>query len=123
MNKFGSTSQKRLAECHTDLQLLCNSVLQEMDITILCGHRDEAAQNEAFKTGKSKLQFPKSKHNLSPSQAVDVAPVPLVWSDIKSFEKMCAVFERHAEKLGIEIRLGRDFSFKDLVHFELRGKK
>lgn len=126
MNKFGKSSLKRLAECHKDLQLLCNSVLQDMDITILCGYRGEAEQNEAFKSGVSQLKFPLSKHNSVPSKAVDVAPWinnKVDWENIPAFEKMCKLFEQHAEKLGIEIRLGRDFSFKDFPHIELVDKK
>lgn len=122
MNKFGKSSIKRLSECEKSLQMLCESVLQDMDITILCGHRNEADQEAAFKAGTSKLHFPKSKHNSIPSKAVDVAPSPVDWSDIKAFEKMCKLFEQHAQKLGIEINLGRDFSFKDYPHIELRGK-
>lgn len=122
MATFGKSSLKRLAECHPDLQLLCKSVLQDMDITIICGHRNEADQEAAFKAGNSKLHYPKSKHNSIPSLAVDVCPYPIDWSDTDSFKKMCKLFENHAEKLGIEIRLGRDFSFIDLPHVELKGK-
>ena len=117
--KFGSKSLERLRSCHDDLQLLCHAVLQDMDITILCGHRNEKDQNEAVKNGFSKAIFPKSKHNKLPTLAVDVAPYPIVWSDIKKFETMCKLFEQHAEKMGIDIRLGRDFSFKDYPHIEL----
>lgn len=120
MKKFGKKSADKLRSCHKDLILLCESVLQEMDITILCGFRGEVEQNEAYNTGKSKLNFPQSKHNKSPSLAVDVAPYPIDWSDVEKFKKMCLLFEEHAEKLGIDIRLGRDFSFRDYVHFELK---
>lgn len=118
-NKFGQKSLERLRTCHDDLQLLCYAILEEMDITVLCGHRGEKEQNEAFIKGNSKLKFPKSKHNKVPSLAVDIAPYPVDWNDIKKFEEMCKIAERQAEKLGIEIRLGRDFSFKDYPHVEL----
>ncbi len=125
-NKFGKKSLERLRTCHDDLQLLCHAVLEDMDITILCGHRGEKEQNEAFKAGNSQLKFPNSKHNSVPARAVDVAPykvgIGVDWNDIEAFEKMCSLFEQHAEKMGIEIRLGRDFSFRDLVHIELEGK-
>lgn len=117
--KFGAKSLERLRTCHDDLQLLCHAILEEMDITVLCGHRGEQDQNEAFQRGNSKLKFPKSKHNVMPSLAVDIAPYPVDWSDIEKFEKMCAIAERLADKMGIDIRLGRDFSFKDYPHIEL----
>jgi len=119
MAKFGAKSLERLRTCHDDLQLLCHAILDEMDIMVLCGHRGEQDQNKAFAEGKSKLKFPKSKHNVTPSLAVDIAPYPVDWSDIARFEQMCEIAERLADKMGIEIRLGRDFSFRDLVHIEL----
>lgn len=122
MKKFSAASAKKLGTCAQSLQLLCNEVLQELDITVICGTRGEAEQQEAFKTGKSKLQFPNSKHNSLPSQAVDIAPYPVDWNDIKGFENMLTVVERCAEKLNIDIRLGRDFKFRDYPHVELKSK-
>lgn len=122
MNKFSRSSQKKLSTCHKDLQTLCEAVLQDMDITILCGARGEFEQNEAFKNGKSKLKFPHSKHNKSPSLAVDCAPWTsggIDWKNLEAFDNMCKLFQQHADKLGIEIRLGRDFYFKDYPHVEL----
>lgn len=121
--KFGKKSLERLRTCHDDLQLLCHAILEDMDITVLCGYRGEQEQNEAFAKGTSKLKFPKSKHNSYPSLAVDIAPYPVDFNDIQSFNKMCDIAEQKAEKMGIEIRLGRDFSFRDYPHIELVQKK
>jgi len=124
--KFGKSSLQRLRTCHDDLQLLCHAILEDMDITVLCGYRSEAEQNAAFAKGTSKLKFPRSKHNSFPSLAVDIAPVKngkVDWNDIKLFEQMCKIAEQKAEKMGIEIRLGRDFSFIDFPHIELVEKK
>lgn len=121
--KFGKKSLERLRTCHDDLQLLCHAILEDMDITVLCGYRGEQEQNEAFAKGTSKLKFPKSKHNSYPSLAVDIAPYPVDFNDIQSFNKMCDIAEQKAEKMGIEIRLGRDFSFRDYPHCELVQKK
>lgn len=92
-----------------------------MEITVLCGYRGEKEQNEAFAKGNSKLKFPKSKHNKKPAQAVDVAPYPIDWNDLKRFREMCNKIELIATKLGIKIRLGRDFKFVDMPHVELDG--
>lgn len=121
--KFGKKSLERLRTCHDDLQLLCHAILEDMDITVLCGYRSEQEQNEAFAKGTSKLKFPKSKHNSYPSLAVDIAPYPVDWNNIEAFNKMCDIAEQKAEKMGIEIRLGRDFSFRDYPHIELVQKK
>ena len=74
MNHFSDISKKRLSTCHRDLRILFAHVINDYDCTIVCGHRDEAEQNKAFREGKSQLQFPKSKHNRIPSEAVDAAP-------------------------------------------------
>ena len=73
MNKFSRTSQKRLDSCHKDLQTLFNEVLKYHDICIICGERGEVEQNMAYDEGNSTLKYPQSKHNQSPSLAVDVA--------------------------------------------------
>lgn len=122
MPKFGKKSKDKLAECHPDLQRLMEALIKEMDVTILCGFRGEKEQNSAFHSGHSKLQWPRSKHNRVPSEAVDVAPFPVDWNNIAEFNKMCTIIERLAKEMGIKIRLGRDFSFKDWPHIELHDK-
>lgn len=121
MPKFGKRSKERLATCKPELQELMNELIKIMDVTILCGHRDEEAQNKAYADGFSKLQFPNSKHNSIPSHAVDVAPWNggINWNDINTFERMCGIVEGIAQQRNIKIRMGRDFSFKDYPHVEL----
>lgn len=74
MNKWSKISARRLNTCHEDLQTLFNIVLQVHDCTIMDGHRNKKRQNQAFYIGNSKLKWPKSKHNKTPSLAVDVVP-------------------------------------------------
>ena len=119
MYNFGSKSRERLQEIHPDLQIIMNELIQQMDVTILCGHRNEEDQLKAFEGGNSKLLWPNSKHNSIPSNAVDVAPYPINWNDLASFERMCGIIEGIAHVKGIKIRMGRDFSFKDYPHVEL----
>ena len=75
---FGRRSLSRLSTCHPVLQHLMRKVIARddlpCDITVLCGYRNQAEQDAAYLAGNSKLQFPKSKHNSSPSMAVDIAP-------------------------------------------------
>lgn len=118
--KFGQKSLDKLRTCHDDLQLLCHAILQEMDITVLCGYRNKEDQDKAVASGNSKTPYPTSKHNKQPSEAVDIAPYPVNFNDIDGFNKMLDIAERCAEKMGIEIRLGRTFSFKDYPHLELK---
>jgi peptidoglycan L-alanyl-D-glutamate endopeptidase CwlK len=120
------TSKKRLSECHPDLILLITEVNKIYPIQVICGQRGEVEQNKAFAEKKSKLKFPESKHNKSPSLAVDIIPDPdfnpktVDWNQIEAFKVMLFAVELVAKRLKIKIRLGRDFSFKDYPHVELQ---
>jgi peptidoglycan L-alanyl-D-glutamate endopeptidase CwlK len=72
MNKLSTSSAKCLATCHPLLQECVMEVLENMDVAVTCGTRDKATQNKLFAEKKSKLQWPNSKHNSSPSVAVDL---------------------------------------------------
>jgi peptidoglycan L-alanyl-D-glutamate endopeptidase CwlK len=117
--QFSELSLKKLAECHPNLQRIAHELIREMDVSILCGHRNEKDQNSAFINGRSKLQWPRSKHNMMPSHAMDVVPYPVDWDDIPRFVEMAFKIEKIARRLNIKIRLGRDFPFKDWPHVEL----
>ena len=128
MAKFGNRSKERLKTCHPDLIRLFEKVVEGFDNSILCGHRNEFDQNKAFDEKRSKLKFPKGKHNTIPSLAIDVAPYPIDWNDIKRFYFFGGYVKGVAKSMGIKIRWGgdwdsdtlvRDQSFNDLPHFEL----
>lgn len=129
------TSLDRLATCHPDLRSLFIEVNETFPCLIIEGHRDKETQDRAFFAGKSKLRFPKGKHNSLPSLAVDAAPLPLEWDGKKSREKFY-LFAGYvlgvAAQRGLSIRWGGDWdkdwdikenSFDDLVHFELEPKQ
>jgi peptidoglycan LD-endopeptidase CwlK len=118
---FSEISKKRLAECHPDLQLLFNEVIERTDCIILCGHRGEKEQNEAFHDGKSKLKYPQSGHNKTPSNAVDAAPYPVNWNNLQSFKDLAKVVQECADKLGIDIVWGGSWTrLRDYDHWELK---
>ena len=127
MFKYSKSSADKLATCHPDLQLLFNEVIKHYDCTIICGHRGEKEQNEAFMNGFSKLKFPKSKHNSMPSRAVDCLPYPIQWSDKSRHLHFAGYVQAVADILGIKIRWGGNFDgdknldngFQDKPHFEL----
>lgn len=128
MPEFSTRSRARLATCHEDLQRVFARVVQQFDCTILCGHRDQEAQNEAFHTGKSKKPWPTGKHNRDPSMAVDVMPWPIDWNDRERATYFAGYVKGVAEGMGVELRWGgdwdgdwsvRDNVFDDLGHFEL----
>lgn len=133
MANFGKTSAARLATCHPDLQRLFNEVVKNYDCSILQGIRSKEEQDEYFRTGRSKVQYPNSKHNSNPSMAVDVAPyfktAPHIrWEDKEAFYLFAGYIFGIAAQLGIKLRWGgnwdmddelHDQTFMDLPHFEL----
>jgi len=130
MPKFGKTSTARLATCHPDLQRLFNEVIKNYDCSILQGVRSKEEQDEYFfgTPQRSKVQWPNSKHNKTPSMAVDVAPYPIDWDNTNRFYHFAGYVLATADQMGIKIRFGgdwdsdKDFSdqtFNDLPHFEL----
>ena len=125
---FSSRSLGRLETCDDRLRILFEEVVTTYDCTILCGFRSEEDQNLAVSDGRSKTEWPNSKHNSSPSKAVDVAPYPIDWSDTNRFYHFGGFVQSRAESLGFRVRWGGDWdsdrdlgdqTFMDLVHFEL----
>lgn len=132
MYKFSETSLKKLETCHPDLQKLMKSALSNsiIDFGISVGERNQKEQDEAYRTGKSKLPYPKSKHNSNPSMAVDIFAFvngKVTW-ELKYYYFIAGVVFTEAKRLGIKIRWGGNFNsnsdfsddaFIDAVHFEL----
>jgi len=103
MPVLSSASKQKLAQCHEDLQVLFNTVIQYYDFTIVYSHRPVEEQFQLFKYGrklvngvwviddKSKVvtycdgKTKLSNHNYYPSRAIDVAPYPIDWTDDLSF--------------------------------------
>lgn len=139
MHKYSNTSIKRLNTCHPDLQLIFHTVLPLIDHSIFCGHRDQLSQHYAFKTKKSKLDWPDSKHNRTPSMAVDAGPYfkelkNTDWDDYLAFALFAGHVMAVAKMLFIDGSISHqliwggdwnsnnrnnDQTFNDLPHFEL----
>lgn len=140
MPEFSRISQERLDTCHIDLQVIFTEVIRRgYDCSILCGYRSKIAQLEAFEGGYSQVEYPNSKHNKSPSMAVDVSPYfPGLrgpdWNDLGAFYMFAGCVKCIADQLLAEgkithhLRFGGDWDgdcqtadqkHKDLPHFEL----
>jgi hypothetical protein len=125
---LGKTSLERLATCHDDLQALILDVAQCVDegdlfvagvrdIIVLCGHRGKAEQEDAFKRGASKLTWPHSRHNKTPSLAVDIAPYPLDYNDRDGFLVLRGLVLARAGMMGLKIGV---ISW-DLPHYQINA--
>ena len=139
--KFGRISSQRLSNCHKDLQVLMNRVIEvtDIDFGIACGYRSVKEQQELYNQGRNTSGVivtyvdginKKSKHNSLPSRAVDIYAYvdgKATW-DEKYLYYLGGVINAVAKDLKISIRWGgnwdRDGSmddqrFNDLPHFEL----
>lgn len=120
MPTFSKKSLEKLATVDRRLYDICSEAIKYTDFAVICGHRNEQDQNLAYETGTSKLQWPNSKHNTSPSQAVDIVPYPIDWKDIERFKRLAIVMKKAASDLQIGISWGGDWKrFKDYPHWEL----
>ena len=129
MPKFSKKSLSKLETCDKRLQDLFLRVVKKFDCTILEGHRSKDRQNKLFDECKSKLKYPKGKHNSLPSKAVDVAPYPIDWNDRERFTYFAGYVLGIAYQMGLKIRWGGDWdmdtqvkdnNFDDLPHFEIK---
>ncbi len=131
MPHFGKRSRERLSTCHKDLQKVFNEVIKYVDCSVLEGHRSEERQEKLFKEGKTKVHYPKGRHNSKPSRAVDVTPYPVDWADRERQTLFAGFVLGVARGMGITLRWGGDWNmnfevkdnrFDDFPHFELREK-
>ena len=142
MPTFNQLSQQRLATCHKDLQTIMNEAIKTYNFTIIYGYRSPEEQFKLYQQGR-KLenghwvkvgptvtekdgQTNKSKHNVSPSHAVDIAPVPLDWNNISAFKQLSVGILKVADQLYAEKRItskitwgGSWVTFKDYPHYEI----
>lgn len=134
MPKFGKLSESRLNECHEDLQTIFNEVIKYVDISIVCGYRNEKDQNDAYFNGFSKVKYPNSKHNTKPSIAADVVPYPELWSDTDKLRRLVGYVIATAQQLYNQGKIShlvingsdwdndfdeKDHTFIDLPHYQL----
>lgn len=134
MPRFGQRSTTNLQQCHPDIQRVLTEAIKVFDFSVICGERNEEAQTIAFKGGKSKLEWPKSKHNKTPSMAVDICPWPIDWENVSSFKFLAghilgiAHMMLKDKTITHKFRWGGDWDsdkdmddqkFNDLPHFEL----
>ena len=131
MPAFGERSRLNLATCHVDLQHLGNELIKHIDVACTAGHRGQQAQHEAFIKKASQLDWPRSRHNRQPSEAVHFVPWiggTIPWKLIKSWYHLGGYIRRLAEEMDINVRWGGDWDrdydvtdqqFNDLAHWEL----
>ena len=132
MPKFGRASRDRLKTCDKRLQKVLNEVIKHVDCSILEGHRSEERQNKLYDEGKTKVRYPKGRHNSNPSLAVDVARYPIDWDDRERHTLFAGFVIGVARGMDIRLRWGGDWNrnwdtkdnrFDDFPHFEIYEKR
>ncbi len=123
MPKLSEISRRRLASCHPDLQRLVEEAIKEVEFFVVSGHRTKFEQEFCVSAGTSDIHWPKSRHNSLPSEAVDLAPWPIDWKDLKGFDELAAIVLKVAKRLGIDLVWGGHFTKPDRPHFELKRKQ
>ena len=138
MPAFSESSKDALATCHRALQAVCRRVIGAYDFTVMEGHRGKYRQQRLLREERTQVDWPHSKHNATPSEAVDIAPYPIDWKAHGRFHvlagHMMMAFHRLQEEGEIDeslsLRWGGDWDgdgslddqrFDDLPHFELTG--
>lgn len=124
---------ERLRTCDRRLQRIATEAIRitPIDFTILEGYRTIPRQQALFRQGASKIDGINKvgKHNYSPSLAMDIAPYPIDWQDLRRFYLLAGTILSVANSQGVALRWGGDWnsngdfddqSFHDLPHFELR---
>lgn len=145
MPDFSSRSRARLDTCSPSIQRVFWEVVRFHDCTVIEGHRTRERQNELFNATpqRTKVMWPNSKHNGSPSDAADVGPYiagrGIPWPDKKKhkdtyikdlaqFYYFAGIVIATAKSMDIILRWGGDWdrdntltdqTFDDLVHFEV----
>ena len=129
MPKFGRRSRENLKTCHKDLQKVLNEVIKTVACSVIEGHSSKERHTKLYEEGKTKVRYPKGRHNAEPSRAVDVVPYPVDWNDRERFHLFSGFVLGVASRMGITLRWGGDWNmnfevddnkFDDFPHFELR---
>ena len=129
MPRFGKRSKERLATCDERLQEVFNEVIQFVDCSVLEGHRSQERQDKLYDEGKTKVKYPRGRHNSNPSRAVDVTPYPVDWEDRERQTLFAGFVLGIARAKGIKLRWGGDWDmdfqvmdnrFDDFPHFEIK---
>lgn len=134
MFQLSQTSKNRLQTCHPDIQVVIQRAIKVtvIDFGIAFGHRTIEEQQSLYAQGRTqpgnivtyvdginKL----SKHNHSPSLAVDIYPYyegKAQWNDLKAYHYLAGLILGIASERDIKLEWGGFWStWKDMPHFQI----
>lgn len=127
MFRFGKKSLEKInnPKVHPKIKLLMLEAIKTspIDFTIIETVRTIEQQRINIAKGVSKTI--KSRHIPSNNksgycEAIDIAPYPINWKNIKRFILLSQHIKATANKLGIKIEYGGDWkTFKDYPHYQI----
>lgn len=148
MPSFSKRSRNNLDTCHNDIIAVCNELILITDFTVLRGYAKPEEQFELYKKGREYRNdkwivvyennivtycdgFKKlSRHNESPSSAIDIVPYPINWKNINRFYFLAGSFLAIAYRLRVQgiIESGFEWgghwkTFKDYPHLQIKKTK
>jgi len=108
---------ERMLKAHPELKVWFSKVKAKFpDIHVSWVYRDEKSQEEAFKSGASKLRYPHSAHNKTPACALDMFQLNSSGNAIFDPIAMARIYN----ELGKHLIWGGNFkTLGDSGHFEL----
>ena len=141
---WGGTSIARLTTCHPLLIALFQRVIKRADLphdlTVVYGHRSAAEQAKIYARGRTtpgpivtNAKPGKSRHNTSPSQAIDVVPFvggkpdPATWANFHAVApsikaEWSAMVAEGLVPDGVSLAWGGDWTHTpDGAHWQLNG--
>lgn len=135
---LGQQSRARLKGVHPDLVKVVELAIKKTatDFLVLEGVRTPARQKELYAQGRTKpgqvVTWTLTSNHVTKADgfghAVDLAPYPVDWNDLKKFDAISKAMFAAAAELGIKIRWGADWDQdgkpreggeSDSPHFEL----
>lgn len=128
MPRFGRHSKEQIDTLAPALRWVLEEAIRHIDFRVRQGHRGQQEQERLYRQGKSKVHWPYSRHNVAPSEAVDIDPWPLDFEDTDRYYFLAGWVMAVAASMQIRLRWGGDWDgdhdlaeegFRDLGHFEL----
>lgn len=124
--KLGTRSRSRLVGVHPILVQIVERAIEltTHDFTVLEGRRTKERQKELVAQGVSWTM--NSRHLTG--HAVDLAPVPIDWTNLPAFDAVAKAMFAAADEIGVTLRWGADWDRdgtprergeSDSPHFEL----
>jgi len=120
--RWGARSLAVREEIHHELVLCVDQCLEwsEFDLTLTEGVRDIEGQTKAYRAGLSELQWPQSKHNMRPSDAVHIEPYPIDYTDLDRYKILGGLMIAAGGLLQVKLRWLGPTSLRDWAHWERR---